>query len=139
MNNTPIYEYQMKVRDYECDAQGIVNNANYQHYYEVARHEFLDLHGLNFYELHESKIDAVVVSVFIRYKHSLRGGNDFVCTIDSIEREGIRYIFNQKIIRLRDKKVCSIARIEIVCMIDGKVKKPELFDKALAQYLQQPD
>ena len=29
-----IYELEMKVRDYECDLQGIVNNANYQHYLE---------------------------------------------------------------------------------------------------------
>ena len=30
------YELKMKVRDYECDLQGIVNNANYQHYIEPA-------------------------------------------------------------------------------------------------------
>ena len=59
----PLFEHILKVRDYECDAQGIVNNANYQHYYEVVRHEFLEQHGLNFYELHEQGIDAVVVSV----------------------------------------------------------------------------
>jgi acyl-CoA thioester hydrolase len=127
----PLFEYKMKVRDYECDAQGIVNNANYQHYYEVARHEFLEQHDLNFYELHEKGVDAVVVSVYIRYKHSLRGANDFVCTVDSIEKEGIRYIFNQKIIRLRDNKVCSTARIEIACMVDGKVGRTDIFDLAL--------
>ena len=38
-----IYELKMKVRDYECDLQGIVNNANYQHYLEHTRHEFLYL------------------------------------------------------------------------------------------------
>ena len=32
-----IYELEMKVRDYECDLQGIVNNANYQHYLEHTR------------------------------------------------------------------------------------------------------
>lgn len=132
---TPIYEYKMKVRDYECDAQGIVNNANYQHYYEVARHEFLEEHGLNFYEMHEKGIDAVVVSVYIRYKHSLRGANDFICTVDSVEKEGIRIIFNQKIIRLKDNKVCSTARVETACMVNGKVKKPEILEQALVKYL----
>lgn len=132
---TPLYEYQMKVRDYECDAQGIVNNANYQHYYEVARHEFLEQNGLNFYELHEEGIDAVVVSVYIRYKHSLRGANDFVVRIDSIEKEGIRYVFNQSIVRLRDGKVCSTGKFETACMLNGKVGKPGLFDDKLGKYL----
>lgn len=131
----PIFEYKMKVRDYECDAQGIVNNANYQHYYEVARHEFLEEHNLNFYELHTQGVDAVVVSVYIRYKHSLRGGNDFICTVDRIEKEGIRYIFHQKIIRLSDNKICSEAKIEVASMLNGKVGKPEIFDKAFAQYI----
>lgn len=133
--NTPLYEYKMKVRDYECDAQGIVNNANYQHYYEVARHEFLEQNGLNFYELHEEGIDAVVVSVYIRYKHSLRGTNDFVVRINSIEKEGIRYIFNQSIIRLKDGKVCSTGKFETACMVNGKVGKPNLFDEKIGKHL----
>ena len=29
-----IFETRMEVRDYECDIQGIVNNANYLHYTE---------------------------------------------------------------------------------------------------------
>ena len=36
-----IYQLDFKVRDYECDLQGIVNNVNYQHFYEHTLHEFL--------------------------------------------------------------------------------------------------
>ena len=36
-----IFETRMEVRDYECDIQGIVNNANYLHYTEHTRHRFL--------------------------------------------------------------------------------------------------
>ena len=30
-----IFETRMEVRDYECDIEGIVNNANYLHYMDV--------------------------------------------------------------------------------------------------------
>ena len=58
-----IYELKMKVRDYECDLQGIVNNANYQHYLEHTRHEFLLAHDISFSRLHEQGTDAVVARI----------------------------------------------------------------------------
>ena len=38
------YEYKLdfEVRDYECDVQGVVNNAVYQNYLEVTRNKWLD-------------------------------------------------------------------------------------------------
>ena len=129
----PIFEYEFKVRDYECDAQGIVNNANYQHYYEMARHEFLETCGLNFYELHKKGIDAVVSSVYIKYRASLYGSDIVKCTVN-MEKKGIRYIFHQKIIRLSDNQLCSEAKIEVVSLLNGKLSKPEIFDKAFAKY-----
>ncbi len=129
-----IFEYKMKVRDYECDAQGHVNNANYQHYFEVARHEFLEKHDLNFFELHKNGIDAVVARVDIRYKTPLIGMDEFVCTV-ALERTGIKYVFHQEIVRLSDKKVCAKGKIEVVSLVNGKLSQPVIFDEAFKEYL----
>lgn len=130
----PIFKYKMKVRDYECDAQGIVNNANYQHYYEVARHEFLESEGVFFYKLHNDGIDPVVSQVNIKYKNSLYGGDEFICTVN-LEKKGVRYLFKQQIIRLSDNKLCSEAIIEVVTLIDGKLSRPDYFDQVFAKYI----
>lgn len=45
MTSPYIYELPIKVRDYEVDAEGIVNNANYLHYLEHTRHEFCEEAG----------------------------------------------------------------------------------------------
>ena len=54
-----IFELEMQVRDYECDMEGIVNNAIYQHYLEHTRHEFLASSGISFIEMHERGVDPV--------------------------------------------------------------------------------
>ncbi len=131
----PIFEHTLKVRDYECDTQGHVNNANYQHYFEVARHEFLEKVGLNFHQLHLNGIDAVVAKVEIRYKVPLVGMDTFKCTVTRLERVGVKYIFHQEIIRLSDHATCAKAKIEVVNLVDGKLAQPVVFDEAFREYI----
>ena len=131
----PIFEIVLKVRDYECDTQGHVNNANYQHYFEVTRHDFLEKVGLNFYQLHLNGIDAVVSRVEIRYKVPLIGMDQFRCTITRIEKAGVKYIFHQEIIRLSDNVTCARAKIEVVNLVNGKLSNPDVFDEAFRDYL----
>ena len=50
---TYVYQHEDKVRDYECDLQGVVNNANYLHYMEHTRHEFLLSLGWTTENFHE--------------------------------------------------------------------------------------
>lgn len=63
-----IYELDFKVRDYECDLQGIVNNSVYQNYLEHTRHEFLLSRNVSFSGLHEQGVDAVVARIEIAFK-----------------------------------------------------------------------
>lgn len=129
-----IYELKMKVRDYECDLQGIVNNANYQHYIEHTRHEFLTYTGISFAQLHEEGIDPVVARLTMAFKTPLKSGDEFVSKL-YLKKEGIKYVFYQDIFRLPDMKVIIKSMVETVCIIHGKLGNSELFDKTFAPYL----
>ena len=122
-----IFELKMKVRDYECDGQGIVNNANYQHYTEHTRHEFIESRGVKFADLHEQGIDPVVARISLTYKTPLRGGDEFISRL-YVKKEGIRYVFYQDIYRASDEKLCVKAVVECVCVINGKLGTHEMFD-----------
>jgi acyl-CoA thioester hydrolase len=105
------YELEFAVRDYECDLQGIVNNAVYQNYYEHARHQFLLGKNVDFALLHGKGIDLIVSRVEIDYKYSLRSGDRFKVTV-SIQREGhLRLIFVQDIFKLPENKLVSHAKV----------------------------
>ena len=99
-----IYELKLKVRDYECDLQGIVNNANYQHYLEHTRHEFLLEKGLSFAKLHEDGIDPVVARLTMSFKTPLRSGDEYISKL-YLKKEGIKYVFYQDIFRYPDMKL----------------------------------
>ncbi len=129
-----IYELTMKVRDYECDLQGIVNNANYQHYLEHTRHEFLLNTGVSFAALHEQGVDPVVARISMSFKTPLKSGDEFVSKL-YMKKEGIKYVFYQDIFRASDGKVCLKGIVETVCVVNGRLSDSELFDNIFAPYL----
>jgi acyl-CoA thioester hydrolase len=126
----PIFELEMKVRDYECDLQGIVNNANYQHYVEHARHEFLLSRNISFADLHDQGIDCVVSGIEMRFKVPLRSRDEYIVRTN-VKKEGIRYIFLQDIYRASDDKLCLKAKVEAVCIVNGKLGDSNLLMEAI--------
>ena len=129
-----IFTHEMKVRDYECDLQGVVNNANYQHYMEHARHEFLETLSVNFGKLHEDGIDAMVAKITIEYKLPLRSGDKFVIGIN-LQRQGAKIVFTQDLFRLSDGKLCTKGIVETICLENGRLTRGEIFDEVFKDYL----
>jgi acyl-CoA thioester hydrolase len=125
-----IFETKMMVRDYECDIEGIVNNANYLHYIEHTRHLFLKERGLSFAEMHQKGVDAVVARMSMQFKVPLRCDDEFYSRL-ALKKEGIKYIFYQNIFRASDNKLCFRANVELVCLVNGKLGDSEEYDKAL--------
>ena len=124
-----VFETEMEVRDYECDIQGIVNNANYLHYTEHTRHLYLQSLGVSFARLLEKGIDPVVARMNLQYKTPLRSDDVFVSKL-GIRKEGLRYIFNQDIFRKADNRLCLRATVELVCLINGRLGNSEDYDRA---------
>lgn len=129
-----IHETELKVRDYECDMQGIVNNANYQHYMEHARHEFLLSTGIGFTDLRARGIECVVRRVEIEYRVSLRSKDVAVCRL-YLRREGPKFVFYQDIYRKADEKLCARGRIESVATVDGRVTRGDELAEFFGKYL----
>lgn len=120
------FEITLKVRDYECDLQGIVNNANYQHYIEHTRHEYLLSRGVSFADLHARGIDAVVARLQMAFKTPLRSGDQFVSRL-AVRKEGLKIVFMQDIYRLPDLKPVIRSTVDTVCLVNGRLSAcPEL-------------
>ena len=124
----------MEVRDYECDIEGIVNNANYVHYCEHTRHLFLQQCGLSFADMHQKGVDAVVARMTLQYKVPLRPDDVFWSRLN-LKKEGIRYVFYQDLYRAADEKLCFRAQIELVCLENGRLGNSEEYDKAFEKYI----
>ena len=42
---------------------------------------------------------------------------------------------HQSIIRLSDNKLCAKGKVEVVCLVDGILSKPTIFDEAFKEYI----
>ena len=124
------FEIEFKVRDYECDMAGIVNNSVYMNYLEHARHEFIRTIGLNFKEMLDAGINAVVAHADLSYKTPLRSGDTFIIKI-RVEHSGVRYIFYQDIYRLHDNKLCLKGVITTTSLVNGKLATSDVIIQAI--------
>ena len=128
------FETRMEVRDYECDIEGIVNNAQYIHYCEHTRHLFLKQCGLSFAEMHQKGVDAVVARMQLQYKVPLRPDDEFISRL-RLEKEGLKYVFHQDIFRKSDTRLCFHGDIELVCIVNGMLSGSPEYDEAFAPFV----
>ena len=128
-----IFELPIKVRDYEVDAEGIVNNANYLHYLEHTRHEFCESVGLSFRAMHAEGLDPVVSRIEVKYIRPLGLGDSMVSRLN-LRRRGPVFIFNQDIFTPDGQPVVR-AVVEIVAFEHGRNSRGERLAQVFADYL----
>jgi acyl-CoA thioester hydrolase len=124
MAHQPKSELEFLVRDYECDLQGIVNNAVYLNYLEHARHQFLKSIGIDFAQLHQAGTELVVSRIEVDYKFPLTSGDRFVVNTHLRGEGRVRFAFDQDIFRLPERKRILAAKVIGACLQDGKPVVP---------------
>ena len=132
-NNNYIFELPIKVRDYEVDAEGIVNNANYLHYLEHTRHEFCQFAGFTFREMHILGIDPVLRKVEIEYLTPLGLGEEMISKLN-IYRKGARFIFQQDIYKPDGTPVVK-SIVTVACLENGRLGRGDLLAQKFEKYL----
>jgi len=121
----PLFKLELEVRDYECDIEGIVNNAVYLNYLEHTRHAFLKHKGFDFAALTQKGIHLVVIRIEADYLYPLRSGDKFHVTANIERTSKLRFSFSQDIVRVQDQK--PIMKAKVFCTSLSAEGQPKYF------------
>lgn len=111
---------EFEVRDYECDVQGIVNNAVYIQYLEHARHKFLLERQVDFVDLSKQGKNLVVHEANYIYHKSLKPDDKFYVVTEVELSSKLKITFKQKI--FRGSELILTAMVIGVC-VDKRTNK----------------
>lgn len=126
------FDLEMKVRDYECDMDHVVNHAVYLNYLEHARHEFLSGLGIKFGELSKRGISLVVTRIEADFKASLTSGDAFFVRTSFNRKGRIRLQFNQSVYRMPDSRLMLSAVVTGTALNErGRPEIPVEIDRVL--------
>jgi acyl-CoA thioester hydrolase len=95
-------ECTLKVRTYECDSYGHVNNANYLNYLEFARYEFLKAIGFDYPEVIRAGYGLLVARIEIDYKRPAVVDDELRIRTYPVKKGAVSGIFAQEIRRGED-------------------------------------
>jgi len=109
-----IFETRHKVRTYECDSYGHVNNATYLNFLEFARMEVLEEKSLTLDKLKQSGFLVLIRRVEIDYKHPARMGDILLIKTFVSDHRRTSGTFAQEIIREQDRKMIATANVSWV-------------------------
>lgn len=104
----------LRVRSYECDFLGHVNNAVYLNYLEYARHELMLALGTSLDGLKERGFSLIVARICIDYKREARMGDELEIVTRPLRRGRSSGTFRQTI--YREREVVADAEVVWVCL-----------------------
>jgi acyl-CoA thioester hydrolase len=123
-----VSERKIRVRTYECDSYGHVNNANYLNYLEYARFEFLRDAGFDYQRMIRAGYGVYVARVEIDYRRPAVMDDEILIQSWPVKKGAVSGVIAQKIIRGGDIIVEAKVTWAFVDSRGVPVKLPPEFD-----------
>ena len=105
--------YMHKVQYYETDMMGIVHHANYLHWMEEARIDFMDRLGFPYSEMEKKGVLSPVRALSCEYRHSCTFGDEIAVSVSVESFNGVVMVIAYEMKDSRGETVCA-ARSEHV-------------------------
>lgn len=127
-----INPYSRKVHYYETDQMGIIHHANYIHWFEEARVDFMEQMGFGYERAVSSGIDFALLGISCEYKSMVRFGDTVAIQVSITSLTRSQMTVQYQIIDEASGKLRALGESRH-CYFDANKKRPVSLQKNLPE------